>query len=329
LIADLKITEESFESLALLRSRPGLNIDWNLVFTLPSWLKVMWQNFSSGATLYLKTLRQNDHILGIAPLQICDVTASIIGSVNVCDYQDFITLPGREREFYRALIGDLLKHNITRLHLETIRADSTIRTHLLPLAQELNFKIDYHQSDVSSDMPLPADWNDYLAILDSKQRHELKRKMRNLNAAILTSFHTIADKETLLTATENFLKLFPESRGDKAIFMTAEMQTYFRSLAAALSEEGILRYGSLDLNGKPIAMVMYFDYQDNYYLYNSAYDPAYRSLSVGIISKALCIKDAIEKGKKRFDFLKGPEVYKSHLGGQEFPLYSCEITLAN
>ena len=329
MIADLKITEETFESLTLLCSKPGLNIDWNLVFTMPAWLKVMWQNFGSGTTLYLKTIRQNDHILGIAPLQIREATASIIGSVNVCDYQDFITVPGREREFFRALIRDLLERNISRLHLETIRADSAIVTHLMPLAQELNYKIDYHQSDVSSDMQLPSDWNDYLITLDSKQRHELKRKMRNLNQAILTNFHTIADKETLSSATEDFLKLFPESRGDKAKFMTAEMQTYFRSLAAALSDTGVLRYGSLELNGKPIAMVMYFDYRDNYYLYNSAYDPAYRSLSVGIISKALCIKDAIEKGKKRFDFLKGPEVYKSHLGGQEFPLYSCEITLAN
>jgi len=62
------------------------------------------------------------------------------------------------------------------------------------------------------------------------------------------------------------------------------------------------------------------------YLYNSAYDPEYSYLSVGILSKALYIKDSIQRGKKRFDFLKGSEHYKYHLGGREVPLYNCQIT---
>jgi CelD/BcsL family acetyltransferase involved in cellulose biosynthesis len=63
------------------------------------------------------------------------------------------------------------------------------------------------------------------------------------------------------------------------------------------------------------------------YLYNSAYDPQYSSLSVGVLSKALNIKDSIERGKKRFDFLKGAEQYKYHLGGREVQLSSCQITI--
>lgn len=74
-------------------------------------------------------------------------------------------------------------------------------------------------------------------------------------------------------------------------------------------------------------MIMYFDYRNNVYLYNSAYDPDYKSLSVGIISKARCIQDSIEKGKRIFDFLKGPEQYKYYLGGKEIPLYNYRISL--
>ena len=323
---DLTITEESFDSFSHLWEGTGTGLNWNLVFTLPDWIKAIWQNFGSGSSLFIRSVRQNGRVLGLAPLQIRQGTASLIGTVDVCDYQDFIILPGHERDFYRAIIDELLKLKITKMHLETIRADSTIVTHLVPLARERGFKIDYHQSDVSADMPLPADWDAYFLTLESKQRHELKRKMRKLNLSIETTYRTIEAKEDLLSATEDFLKLFPESRGDKARFMTPAMQLYFRSLAAALADTGILRFGALELNSQPIAMVMYFDYLDNLYLYNSAYNPDYRALSVGVISKALCIKTGIERGKKRFDFLKGPEAYKSHLGGQEFPLYSCELT---
>jgi CelD/BcsL family acetyltransferase involved in cellulose biosynthesis len=72
---------------------------------------------------------------------------------------------------------------------------------------------------------------------------------------------------------------------------------------------------------------MYFDYNDTIYLYNSGFEKDYISLSVGLLSKALCIKDNIESGKKKFDFLKGNEVYKSRLGGKETQLSNCSISI--
>ena len=46
----------------------------------------------------------------------------------------------------------------------------------------------------------------------------------------------------------------------------------------------------------------------------------YDSLSVGLLSKVFCIKEGIQQGKKRFEFLKGNEIYKQRLGGKEIPL---------
>jgi CelD/BcsL family acetyltransferase involved in cellulose biosynthesis len=50
-------------------------------------------------------------------------------------------------------------------------------------------------------------------------------------------------------------------------------------------------------------------------------------LSVGIISKVLSIRSGIEAGCRRYDFLKGAETYKKHLGGKEVPLYRCSVML--
>jgi CelD/BcsL family acetyltransferase involved in cellulose biosynthesis len=69
-----------------------------------------------------------------------------------------------------------------------------------------------------------------------------------------------------------------------------------------------------------------FDYNNDIYLYNSAYDPAYSSLSVSLLLKVFNIRDAVENGKKRFDFLSGDEPYKYDLGGHDVPLYRCLIT---
>ena len=327
MIRDLTITQEDLDSLLPYYSNPASNLNWNLVFTLPAWLRVWWNNFGSTAELYIRTVRQKDEIIGIAPLQIRNDTASIIGSTDVCDYQDFILAPGQEKDFFNIILDDLRHKGIRHLNLETVRPDSTVVTHLIPIARERGYQVEQHQVDVSSDFDLPRSWDDYLKILDSKQRHEIRRKMRNFQEAGETGYRTIADKSAIPQAIDTFLHLFPEARGDKAQFMTGEMQTYFRSLSQTLAETGVMRFGVLEAFGKPAAMVMYFDYNDNVYLYNSAYDPDYKSMSVGIISKARCIQDSLERGKKKFDFLKGSEQYKYYLGGKEIPLYCCQITL--
>ena len=37
-------------------------------------------------------------------------------------------------------------------------------------------------------------------------------------------------------------------------------------------------------------------------------------------------RQAIEEGKRYFDFLRGPEPYKHHLGGQQQNLYQMVVT---
>jgi CelD/BcsL family acetyltransferase involved in cellulose biosynthesis len=324
---NLTVSSGDFESIPKYYNDPGSRLNWELVFTLPGWLQVWWENFGSGTQLYLRVVRQQEQVIGIAPLQIGTGAASIIGSIDVCDYQDCIVAAGHEKDFYVAILEDLKQNGILELNFEPVRNDSTIAKYLLPLLQEKPVQMSSRQVDVSMDMDLPETWEEYLTSLDRKQRHELRRKMRNLQDIGETNYRVIEEKAAIPETIDKFLKLFPESRGDKALFMTGKMQKYFHSLAIALAEYGVIKFGVLEFGQKPLAMVMYFDYHDNIYLYNSAYDPDYRSLSVGLISKIHCIKNSIERKKRRFDFLKGEEQYKHYLGGKELPLFNCRITL--
>jgi len=90
---------------------------------------------------------------------------------------------------------------------------------------------------------------------------------------------------------------------------------------------GLARFGVIDLDNIPVAMVLYFDYRDCIYLYNSGYDPRYESLSAGLLCKVMGIQAGIESGKRVFNFLKGNEIYKYRLGGKEVPLYRCGINI--
>ncbi len=324
---DYTITQESFASLTSYWTNLRSNLRWDSIFILPAWLEVWWQTFGSGAELYLRAVRQEEKIIGIAPLLIKGETASIIGSADVCDYLDFVVASGLEKDFFTVLLDDLQQKGINHLDLKPLRPDSTVLTNLIGIARDRKYEVLCRKEGVSVELGLPATWEEYLTILARKQRHEVKRKLRRLRKAGNIDYRCVKVSQEVGDFMDTFLKLFSLSREEKTNFMTTRMELFFRSLAEAMAEIGLLRVGILKLNALPAAMTMGFDYNDSMYLYNSVYDPNYSSLSVGLLSKVLCIKESIQRGKKIFDFLQGGEPYKYHIGGREIPLYRCQIII--
>jgi CelD/BcsL family acetyltransferase involved in cellulose biosynthesis len=320
-----KFTLESFNSISSDWKRVQANSPRSHVFSSLEWTQTWWEQFGNEGSLYLGSVRDDDAVIGIAPLSLKESGVEFIGNVDTCDYLDFVIEPGKEELFFTTLIDHLIQNKKYSLELAPLRPDSTVITSLAPLALERNFQVSYHREDVTLDMELGVTWEDYLQSLSGKQRHELKRKLRRLDEMGEIRYHSGTDYNT--SDMQTFLEFFRESRDDKAAFLTGEIESFFNAMANVLAQNGILQLNFLELNNTPIAATMCFDYRNNIYLYNSGYNPEYSWLSAGILSKALCIKDSIEKGRKRFDFLKGDEVYKYHLGGQELPLYRYTILL--
>jgi len=321
------VTEESFDWFTSYWKDHSRELRWDIPFILPPWLKVWWQAFAPEDKPYFLVARQEDKVIGIAPLLIHDRVASIIGSPDVCDYADFIVAPGKESAFFQVLLEDLKQRKVNLLDLRSLRPDSTAVSNLAGAAKQFGYNVSRHQDDISLEVDLPATWDEYLQLLNSKQRHEVRRKLRRLEEAGNIDYTIIDKADSVPEFMDTFLRMFAESREDKATFMTEQMSAFFRSMTTAMAEAGLLRSGILELDAVPVAALIAFDYNDTVYLYNSAYDPQYNSLSVGILSKALYIRGSIQRGKKRFDFLKGGEHYKYHLGGREVSLSRCQIAI--
>jgi CelD/BcsL family acetyltransferase involved in cellulose biosynthesis len=321
------IIEDSLANLDSYRTDSKQSLNWSSIFVLPAWMQVWWQVFGSGAETYIRTVRNGDKIIGIAPLMVKDGTACLIGGTDVCDYLDFILTPGIEQDFFNVLLDDLNKSGIKHLDLKHVRPDSTVLTSLVTIARNRGYEVVSTKEDVSLEMDLPSAFEDYLETLTTKQRHEVRRKLRRLSEEGKIEYRFVGSGGAIPAAMDTFFRMFVESRQDKANFMTERMKSFFNLLADTMAGIGLLRLGVLELDNQPVAEIMCFDYNNCIYLYNSGYDPRYTSLSAGLLSKVLAIKDSIERGKKRFDFLKGEEIYKYHLGGQEVPLYRCQIAI--
>jgi CelD/BcsL family acetyltransferase involved in cellulose biosynthesis len=321
------LVRQSFESLAASWKDPGHRLEWNSVFVLPYWLEAWWRAFGAGAEEQLCGVTEDERIIGIAPLMIKDGRASFIGSADVCDYMDFVVEPGREGAFFTVILDYLKQAEVSELYLEALRSDSAALTHLIDIAKTQGYTTSCSLEDVSLDLELPPTWEEYLDTLSPKQRREVGRKLRRLYEAGDIEYRIFEDPDSIKDTIDLFLRLLRDSRSDKAAFMTERMESFFNSIAEKMAEAGLLRMGVLSIYTLPVASIMSFDYNDSIYLYNSGYDPPNGYLSVGLLSKVFSIKDSIERGRKRYDFLKGAEEYKYRLGGREIPLHSCRIAL--
>jgi CelD/BcsL family acetyltransferase involved in cellulose biosynthesis len=314
------------ELTALKRDANGLA--WSIPFVLPAWLSVWWESFGEGYEPCLRVIRDGDEVIGLAPMMSRGATVAFMGNTDVCDYQDFVLKPGRERDALGAWLDAMTEAGMDDFDLAHVRPDSSVVTVLAELARERGLAVTVTDESVSFEMPLPGDFEAYLETLDKKQRHEVRRKMRRIGAAGEVTYDLVTDLAAMPGLLDDFFKMFTESRADKADFMTGDMERFFRSLVGTLAEVGILKIGVLRLDGKDVASIICFDQDGTRYLYNCGYDPDYTSLSAGQISKVLAIRDAIEQGFKTFDFLKGHEDYKHHLGGREVKLSRCRIQRA-
>lgn len=321
------VTEETFESINSYWRDPQRPLKWDCLFVLPGWLKVWWDNFGSGQTAYLRAVHHKDELIGIAPFVVEGKTARLMGDPDVCDCLDVVTAPGKGKVFFQHFVPYLKQNAITRLDLGALRADSSVMRYMPGIARDLNCEVACEAEDLSMELTLPKTWSGFLDQLTGKERHELRRKLRRLNEAARINFRVVENPAEVNKEIDTFLALFKLNRPGKSDFMTDRRAAFFRALAAEMAGAGILRLFFLELEDAPAAAVMCFDYHSTMYLYNNGYDIRHRSLSVGLLSKVLTIKDSIHRGKTKYDFLKGTEPYKRRLGGKPVQLYRCRIRI--
>ena len=290
------------------------------IFLMPIWQKTWWETFGGKAAPCITPVYSGGTMIGLAPLMEKDGVLAFIGGSDLFDYHDFVYPEGQEGLFFPALLDTLRILEWTRLDFNSLPECSPTLQHLPPLLQSSEFQVTVEKEDVSPGVILPETWDEYLTELRKKDRHELRRKIRRLEKEGTFRFVCVP-QDDLDDAIEDLLGFMRRSHNQKVDFLTPQRVSFFRHLTRQMGEIGLLRLYFLELNGERVAAVLCFDYEGVRYLYNSGFNPDYDHLSVGLLLKALCLMDAIEHGFSYFDFLRGREKYKYHLGAKDVDLY--------
>jgi CelD/BcsL family acetyltransferase involved in cellulose biosynthesis len=316
---------------------------WNQLTTLCStttpfltcqWQKIWWNYWNQGCRLRIITVsKENGRLCGIAPLysdeKKGDQKLMLLGSTDLCDYLDCIVARGEEEHFYHTLLTYLESSATTQtiICLNSLQQHSPTLSFLKEMAECKGYTLNTNLEDKAPSLDLPLNFESYLRGLTKKDRHEIRRKTRKAEKRVKIAFRKIDHPSQVMQKMSFFLNLFRKSADKKNAFLNRQRETFFLTIAQELSRMGWLELFTLSFDEKEVAYLLCFNYHDTLYLYNSAYDPTYSTFSPGIVAITYCLKDAINRGIKRFDFLRGNESYKYHFGAQEHNLYTLTLRL--
>ena len=303
-------------------------------FLTATWQKLWWGHWHQDRQLKILALYEEDGTLcGIAPL--CSEHASeerklmLLGSPDLCDYLDFIVMQGSEERFYSTLISHLISEPLpgVTLNLRSLQHHSPTLSFFKKLGEGKECAVKIEFEDTAPCLELPSDFESYLRRLPVNDRHEIRRKRRRVDKEGTSSFKRMDDPSQIMINLPRFLDLFRSTGSIKQAFLTPERKGFFLSLAEEFSRRGWLELGVLSFNSSEIAYLLCFNYNGTLYLYNAAYDTRYARLSPGIMAITMCLEDAIRRGIKRFEFLRGNEAYKYRFGAHDHHIYTLTYCL--
>lgn len=287
-----------------------------------------WWNVRGGgewpaeAQLAIVSARRDGQLVGIAPLfwtpdHHGQPALLLLGSVEISDYLDIIARPEDLDEFLAALLPFLREAGLPAwqtLDLYNILDSSPTLPALEKAAQAQGWQHSSEQLQHSPYIPLPGDWEAYLAGIDKKQRHEIRRKMRRAESGeVPVSWYIVSQREGLEEEIDAFINMMAQEEAKQA-FLTEQMRAAMKAIIICSFEESCLHLAFLTVGGEKAAAYLAFDYLDRLWIYNSGFEPRFREYSPGWVLLGYLLQWANENKRSEFDFMRGNEDYKYRFG---------------
>ncbi len=327
-----------FNVITTLDELDTIAVEWNALlensashvpFLRYEYLHAWWKTRGGGewpfdqSRLKVITAKQDGHLLGIAPLFSApnlqnEPSLLFIGSIEVSDFLDFIVNPHDLPAFIPALLDFLEEQDDPKwqtLDLYNILDDSPTLAILKASAETKGWSYTQEKLQPSPYITLPGDWENYLAGIDKKQHHEVRRKLRRTaEAPIQANWYTVKEGQKLATETQSFIDMMAGDP-EKQNFLTDLMSQHLHNTARVAFENDWLQLSFLTLGGEKAAAYMSFIYDQRLWVYNSGWNLKYSEFSPGWVLLANLLKWSNDNEIHEFDFMRGDERYKYKFGG--------------
>lgn len=280
------------------RFMPFMSYDWHKV-----WYETLGKEYSPLVLAHNQSL--------VFPFAVKGGRVIFSGGNDTSDYLEMIGISKDSSYVWDEVLLYLAARGLTTLTLSNVPEGPTVA-----LFRSKDARV--WQENTTPLLDLPQTFEEYLVNLPRRWRKELKRKMRNFEEQ-----HNDAYLEEV-GSIDCLISLMKKNEDKRAFFDRPGMENYFRKVHATFPEMARIR--CLSVQGELAASIYYFETPTSYLLYNSGFDKE-KYTSAGLYLKILNIKQAIEQGKQKYNFLQGNERYKYELGAKDFWVYTITLDL--
>ena len=283
--------------------------------------------------LILVSSRENDQLIGIAPLFIANYDGQralmLVGSIEISDYLDLIVRAEDHARFLAGLL-DFLASSVadgwTALDWYNLPDSSPTLAALKTESERHGWT---HHEEIYRPTPriaLNVSFDEYLSRIEKKQRHEIRRKMRRAaESEKNVRFHVIDSTANIESEMNAFFDLMVQDP-NKEQFLHPEMREQMTVTIRNAFQQGYLWLAFLEVDGSKAAASLNFDYKNKLWGYNSGVGRENMELSPGWVLLAHVIQWCCENNRYEFDFMRGDEDYKYRFGGVNRFVMRAKIT---
>jgi len=288
------------------------------------WLSTWYKWFGAGRTPFILKATRENQLIGLLPL--CFEEKKVLGmrvkrlafigeQVGGADYLDLIAKSDDKHEVLSAIFDFLKKENcFDVICLENLASDSITAEFLQNFNENTTkprLRYANRTTAICPQIDLSGGWETVLQ--ESKRAANFKRRLKQLEKMPDFEFRTVTSPDETGAAFERFYHLHEKrwsKNGGSELSGHPKLVSFQRDLIQSLAASGLLRFDELWAEGECRAAVYGLDDGRAFYYYNSGYDLEWANKSVGLVLIGLSVKNAIERGNRVYDFLRGDETYK-------------------
>jgi CelD/BcsL family acetyltransferase involved in cellulose biosynthesis len=301
---------EEFEALAdrweaLVGERDG-------PFVTAAWLTAWWRAFARDDGLAL-ALMDGERLLAGGCFRESRGGAGLASATNAHSGDwDVVAV---DAEAAQRLWAELLGlHRHRDLRLDAIPGDHGHGDALRGAAAATGYRTIEEEQPPSPWMDLPASLEELLKGRSRNLRSQVGRRTRALESEGTVALRTTKGGPDLERDLGRFFEL--EASGWKgeigtAIALDPSLEALYRDFATAAAKAGRLRLYFLELDGEPIAADYGCVHGGCGYLVKTGFREDLGRFAPGLVLRAEVLRASIEEGLSRYDFLGGPDGYKT------------------
>jgi CelD/BcsL family acetyltransferase involved in cellulose biosynthesis len=232
------------------------------------------------------------------------------------------------------LIADLLgyalanAHGCRRMVLSRLRPDSQCAQAVPLLRTRSKFECNWREIDHYRRACLPESFDGYLNSRSKAFRDDIRRAFRDLGKNGLALRELDPDTFPPSSIPELLISLCVARHGDRCSFIqTPYMEAFPRYVLPPLFRKRYIRAFALLEGERVVGLDICAAGPCGLATWNGGFVPEIKRYSPGTALFAFGIQQAIASGLREFDFMQGPQAYKSNWTNNDFPMSELELSL--